>query len=192
MERLELNTTLFFNQGSADKVYIVKIDSQENLEGWTVNFAHGRRGKPLKTGTKTPKPVSYGDALKIYSKLIHTKEQKGYIHGSTAAAPVVDPLAGERTTWLPQLLNEVTLEEAIEAYKTWGSTYVQTKHDGERRGILLGKDGVVPANRRGLRTSVAPEIQTALEDIWGKNLLLDVNMGVLDTEDMGDHLAIFD
>ena len=54
------NITLYYRQGSSDKVYQCRIE----LAGkrFVVNFAYGRRGSTLNTGTKTNVPVDYDSA----------------------------------------------------------------------------------------------------------------------------------
>ena len=43
--------TLYYREGSSDKIYQVAIEEQNG--GWVVHFAYGRRGSALTTGTKT-------------------------------------------------------------------------------------------------------------------------------------------
>jgi predicted DNA-binding WGR domain protein len=67
--------TLYFKQGTSDKVYKASMEAAEgNL--CLVNFAYGRRGSTLKTGTKTTTPVDYAAAKKIYDKLSKAKPRK--------------------------------------------------------------------------------------------------------------------
>jgi bifunctional non-homologous end joining protein LigD len=49
--------TLYYRQGTSDKVYQASIEPAGEL--FIVNFAYGRRGATLQTGTKTEKPVYY-------------------------------------------------------------------------------------------------------------------------------------
>jgi bifunctional non-homologous end joining protein LigD len=71
--------TLYFREGSSDKVYQAGIEPKD--AGFVVNFAFGRRGSTLKTGTKTAKPVDYQAALNVYDKLVREKMAKGYCSG---------------------------------------------------------------------------------------------------------------
>jgi bifunctional non-homologous end joining protein LigD len=48
--------TLYFKQGSSDKVYNASLEEVENNR-FVVNFAYGRRGATLTTGTKTNTPL---------------------------------------------------------------------------------------------------------------------------------------
>ena len=43
-----------------------------------VNFAFGRRGNALQTGTKTNEPVDFTTANRIFDKLVQEKMKKGY------------------------------------------------------------------------------------------------------------------
>lgn len=68
--------TLYFKEGTSDKVYQAELNEQSGK--YVVNFAYGRRGRDLKTGTKTPSPVSYEEAKLIYDELVNSKLKKGY------------------------------------------------------------------------------------------------------------------
>lgn len=68
--------TLYFSEGKSDKVY--EVDLCESQELFVVNFRYGRRGANLREGTKTVFPVGYEEALKIFNKLVESKEKKGY------------------------------------------------------------------------------------------------------------------
>jgi bifunctional non-homologous end joining protein LigD len=68
--------TLYYKAGSSDKVYQASLDPKR--AGFIVNFAFGRRGSTMQAGTKTPSPVAYEVARKIYGKLVAEKTAKGY------------------------------------------------------------------------------------------------------------------
>jgi bifunctional non-homologous end joining protein LigD len=74
--------TLYYREGASDKVYQAAIEAADG--GYVVNFAYGRRGTTLATGTKTTSPVSFDDARKIYDKLVREKAAKGYTPARTA------------------------------------------------------------------------------------------------------------
>ena len=60
---------LWFREGASDKVY--DIDLVEVATGQhVVNFRYGRRGGPLKDGTKTPLPLPLDRARSVYQKLV--------------------------------------------------------------------------------------------------------------------------
>src|SRR6266478_745084 len=52
--------TLYYREGSSDKVYQASIEPKGEL--FVVNFAYGRRGSTMNTGTKTSSPVDYETA----------------------------------------------------------------------------------------------------------------------------------
>jgi predicted DNA-binding WGR domain protein len=72
--------TLYYREGSSDKVYQASIEPAGDL--FVVNFAFGRRGSTLNTGTKNTSPVDYDTAKRIYDKLIQEKLVKGYTVGA--------------------------------------------------------------------------------------------------------------
>ncbi len=71
--------TLYYREGSSDKVYQARIEPQGEL--FVVTFAFGRRGALLQTGTKTSSPVDYQTAKNTYDKLVREKLAKGYTPG---------------------------------------------------------------------------------------------------------------
>jgi bifunctional non-homologous end joining protein LigD len=181
----ERSTYLFMTQGSSDKQYNVHLRQQNG--GWVVDFENGRRGKPLRSGTKTKDPVDYDTALTTFEKTVKGKTSKGYTEEESGIAYAGTDKAGEVTGFQPQLLNDITQEEA-EALAETGKWYSQTKHDGERRGSLRKADEFIHSNRRGLRVGVAQPVQDALEKVVASGL----KEFEFDCEDMGDHLVVFD
>ena len=63
--------TLYFKDGKSDKVYRAEIEPKDG--GFVVNFAYGRRGGNMTTGTKTKSPVALDEAKVIYNKLVKEK-----------------------------------------------------------------------------------------------------------------------
>ncbi len=82
---------LWFREGTSDKVY--EVDLVEIVAGqYVVNFRFGRRGAPLKDGTKTPLPVDAAKARTIFQKLVDEKLAGGYQPvGAAGAAPAPAP-----------------------------------------------------------------------------------------------------
>lgn len=179
---MQRSACLFFTEGSSDKVYNVHL--REDGDGWGVFFENGRRGKPLREGDKV-RGTTLKAATAVWEKTVQEKIRKGYTEQETGIAFSSAALAGRDTGFRPQLLNEIGHEEAAALGDDW---LVQEKHDGERR-ILIHDGGEVSfANRRGLETGVAKDIDDAfrrLGRVIGGRLILDA-------EDMGDHVVIFD
>ena len=55
--KLIRRVSLGLREGNSDKVYIVDLCEVSNKK-FVVNFQFGRRGQPLKDGTKTDNPVA--------------------------------------------------------------------------------------------------------------------------------------
>jgi predicted DNA-binding WGR domain protein len=85
---------LYFREGTSDKVYHAEIVARG--DGFVVNFAYGRRGAKMQTGSKTPKPVSRAKAEEIYSKLVTEKTDKGYVTDEPGAATTPPPRGGTK------------------------------------------------------------------------------------------------
>ncbi len=143
---------LEFREGSSDKVYRAAIEKADG--GFVVNFAYGRRGATLNTGTKTASAVPYDEAESIYDKLVRSKTAKGYrpVTGCQAGADIGSSITDREqldTGLRPQLLNPITEDEA-EAYLDDDNWCAQEKFDGKR--MLLRKSGreITAANRNGL------------------------------------------
>ncbi len=172
---------LRYQEGNSDKVYLASIERVGS--GYAVNFAYGRRGSALNTGTKTQSPVSYAEAETVYTKLVQSKTAKGYfVFGGGSAIPVVD--AGRQDTGLrPQLLNPVSLNEA-EAFLRDNNWCVQEKYDGRRMLVRKSMDMITAANRKGLVIACPEAVVTALAPVKGPF--------TIDGELVGDKLHTFD
>lgn len=180
------NITLYFTQGSSDKVYQAQLKKSES--GFLVNFQYGARGKSLRTGTKTANPIPYEKAKPIYDKLVASKTSKGYTPMESGVTYAGTEKAGDKTNFQPQLLTPTSENDIEDVLKSFGGKIgLQTKHDGERRGVIASKE-IVGANRTGLQVGL-PE--TITQDI---DALISSGYSALDfdSEDMGDHLVIFD
>jgi len=70
------NIILYFKDAKSDKQYNASLEKSGKL--FIVNFAYGKRDGNLKEGTKTPTPVDYEKAKKIYDKLVKSETDKGY------------------------------------------------------------------------------------------------------------------
>lgn len=178
----EKSVNLFLTEGGSDKVYNVQLEPTAG--GWWVKAQNGGRGKALRMQDKGIH-ADYAEALAIYERLVASKVKKGYTEDESGAAFTSAQLAGQDTGIRPQLLNEISLEEAKQLGSEW---LVQQKHDGERRPMVADGKGRRFANRKGLEVGVQKVVSDAFEQLHlavGHDLRLDA-------EDMGDHVVIFD
>ena len=100
---------MYYREGSSDKVYQAVIEPQG--EGFVVNFAYGRRGSTMNTGTKTQTPVDYDTAKDHLRKLVREKMAKGYTEGPDGTPYQNTPKEDRVTGLLPQLLNPIDEQE---------------------------------------------------------------------------------
>ena len=172
-----MHTTLHYRDERSDKVYRIAIEPRDG--GYVVNFAYGRSGSTLNTGTKTTCPLYFDAAQMIYDKVVKEKLAKGYI----LAADSQTYVTGSRkvTDIRPQLLNAVEDPEPLLADEGF---YLQPKHDGKR--LLLHKQGfeITGINRRGIECGFPESIRVAAAALPGDFLI--------DGEAVGDTLHVFD
>ena len=171
--------TLYFRQERSDKVYKAALEEQDGL--FLVNFAYGRRGATLKTGTKTQSPVPYEKAKKIYDKLVLSKSAKGYVPNEDESDYVYET-DQVKTGIHCQLLNPIEEDELskfINNEEWWG----QQKMDGKRM-LIKKSEELIAINRKGLSVG-AP--QTIFDSATKINRTF-----VIDGEAIGDHLYVFD
>ena len=145
------STTLYYRDRTSDKVYQASLEPVG--DGFVVQFAYGRRGSSLNTGTKTQCPVDYEEAQRIYDKLIREKKAKGYTEGPNGTPYQHTDKADRVTGILPQLLNPVE-EQEVHCLADDPSWCFQPKFDGRR--LLIQKTGseVIGINRKGLIVSL--------------------------------------
>ncbi len=173
--------TLYFRQGSSDKVYQAGIAPQDG--GFVVTFAYGRRGTTLQTGTKTSTPVTHDEARRIYEKLVAEKTAKGYTPGESGTPYQHTEREQQTSGILPQLLNPIEVEAAARL-TTDPMWCVQEKFDGRRRLIRKHADGVDGINRKGLIVPLPEPVALAAAELPGTF--------VLDGECVGNTLVVFD
>ncbi len=161
--------TLYCKEGSSDKVYKAAIEPGDG--GYCVDFAFGRRGSTLCTGSKTPVAVSYRAAKTIYDKLVREKQAKGYTPGETGTLYDQTEHSGRFTGILPQLLNPIAGSKVRQFIKD-PAYLMQEKMDGKR--LLLRKEGaqVTGINRHGLAVGI-PRTMTESMMLFPGDLLLD-------------------
>jgi bifunctional non-homologous end joining protein LigD len=172
--------TLYFKQGSSDKIYQAAMEEVDSNR-FMVHFAYGRRGATLKTGTKTNAPVDYASAKKIYDKLVKSKTSKGYAPGAEGSQ--YTDADTKETGVQCQLLNFVTEPKVallIKDDKWWA----QEKHDGKRMLIHKQADSITAINRKGLSVGAPDTILNCAGKV--KQTFL------VDGEAVGEKLFAFD
>jgi bifunctional non-homologous end joining protein LigD len=175
------STTLYCREGNSDKVYQCSIEPAG--ERFVVNFAYGRRGATMNTGTKTNVPVDYPDARRIFDKLVKEKAAKGYTSGPDGT-PYHHTNDEQRVTGLaPQLLNPID-EAEVERLVADDAWAMQEKFDGRR--MLVRKQGAAihGINRKGLTVGLPSPVTMAVHSIPGDF--------ILDGEAVGETLQCFD
>lgn len=176
------SASLYFKSGSSDKVYQAWIEAADG-GGYVVNYAYGRRGSVLSTGTKTKAPVDHATALRVFEKLLADKRSKGYTAGADGTPYLHGANAGRVSGLLPQLLN--TIDEAEVARIVGDPRWVmQEKFDGRRLMLRKVGDTVEGINKLGLVVSVASTIAEAAQRLPGDF--------TLDGEALGDGYQGFD
>jgi len=191
---------LYFFQGTSDKEYHLQHVESGNL--YLVNFQFGRRGSTLQSGSKTPSPLTYDKAKKLYDKILNEKTAKGYevsFSGSTGVYVPSKPAKStpgtseigarrkivwegpEQETLIPQLLNEIK-EGDLEAILRDDSFGAQEKKDGRHQMIRKSGGVVTMTNRKGKEISY-PEVYA--------NALPDMDI-ILDGEAIGEVFYAFD
>jgi bifunctional non-homologous end joining protein LigD len=174
--------TLYYRQGSSDKVYSVAIEPSG--PGFVVNFAYGRRRGTLQTGAKTTSPVDHAEAKKIFDKLVKEKTAKGYTPGEDGTPYQDTPKENRSTGILPQLLNPTNDDEAM-ALLADSAWWTQEKLDGKR--VLLRRQGdeITGINRQGLAIGLPEPIVAYARSIGSQHWIMD-------GEAIGDVLVVFD
>lgn len=184
MSEAPQSASLYFTEGSSDKEYHAQLVAAEDGSGWLVNSQNGRRGKALRSRTKTPSPIPYAKALKAYEALVAEKLAKGYTP-DVSGAVFQDTVAGENFTGLlPMLPQTVRSEAAIEKLMADSNVAVQEKFDGENRQVQVVDSVVTGINKLGMAVALPRPIADAVRDL-GVDLLLSA-------EEMGGVLYVFD
>lgn len=167
---LNESTTLYYRQGSSDKIYQVAVEASG--DGFVVTFAYGRRGSTLSTGAKTADPVPLAQAMQIYSRLVKEKTTKGYARGESGSPYQHTDKAGRATGVLPQLLNAVE-ECDTPKYIADAQYWAQEKFDGRRVLIRRAGDSIIGINRLGLMIDLPEPIAAHARQLQSQQWLID-------------------
>lgn len=175
--------SLYYKDGSSDKVYHAQIEEAEDKTGYLLNFQYGRRGATLATGTKTKSPVPLELAQKEYAKIVKEKTGKGYTEGESGAVFQASTFEERFTGNVPQLLNNVK-ETELEILLKDPSWLAEEKHDGNRVMMKKVKDKVQPNNRKGLAILI-PESVAQIFKASKSDFLIDGEL-------IGEKYYVFD
>ena len=170
---------LYYREGSSDKVYQAALEPAGNQ--FVVNFAYGRRGSALTTGTKTSAPVDYAAAKKIYTKLVSEKKAKGYTEGKNGTP--YQHADKQASGILPQLLNPVE-EAEVELLLRDDNYCAQEKFDGKHLLVRKQDDDLEGINKKGFIVGLP---QTVANDLRKLS-----DSFIPDGESIGDNYHAFD
>jgi bifunctional non-homologous end joining protein LigD len=174
---------LQYRSAASDKVYQLSLEAA-SPELWCVNFAFGRRGTTLQTGTKTKTPVSYGEARRIYEKILAEKTGEGYrpfdqTPVPSHQAPAVLFFEGIE----PMLCTAIEIGDA-ERFIRDGQYWMNRKFDGKRILLYRAGDVVAGSNRRRGRVDLPVRVARAALQVPGD--------WILDGELVGETYWAFD
>ena len=172
-------TTLYYREGSSDKVYQCQIESAG--ERFVVNFAYGRRGSTMNTGTKTNVPVSFDDAKRIFDKLVKEKTSKGYTEGESGTP--YQHSEQQPSGILPQLLNCIGEEQVLKLIQD-DNWCMQEKQDGRRLIVQKHGQDIIGINKKGNTVGLALPL---FDGVRG----FDADV-TIDGESIGENLFAFD
>ncbi|MEI6197760.1 MAG: WGR domain-containing protein, partial [Verrucomicrobiota bacterium] len=171
--------SLYYRESSSDKVYQAAIEPADG--SFVVNFAYGRRGATLTTGTKTSSPVDYDAAQQIFTKLVSEKKAKGYTEGE--AGTPYQHTDKQASGILPQLLNPIE-EAEVEVLLRDDNYCAQEKFDGRHLLIRKQDDDIEGINKKGLLVGLPTAVANDIGKLPGSF--------VPDGESIGDDYHAFD
>jgi bifunctional non-homologous end joining protein LigD len=185
---MERSVSLFQKKGSADKEYHIHLEASG--DGFVVNFQNGRRGKPLRGGTKTANPVTLEAANEIFDKLEATKIKGGYTPDTSGVVVAMQKVGDKvHSGFNPMLLKEARyddVEDDLGDFDQHGKI-LQEKYDGENRSVIIDGGEIIGVDKKGFIVAL-PE--TAVEECRNLNL---TGRYVLNGEAMaGDRIVFFD
>ena len=174
--------SLYYREGSSDKVYQAAIEPAGKL--FVVNFAYGRRGATLMTGTKTSSPVDYDSARSIFDKLVKEKKnrpKRPYTEGENGTP--YQHTDKQPSGILPQLLNPVE-EAEVEALLRDDDYCAQEKFDGRHLLVRKQDEHIEGINKKGLLVGLPGTVADELCNLSGSF--------IPDGESIGDDYHVFD
>ena len=173
--------TLHSQKNGADKAYKIQLSEVEG--GFTVTGYNGRRGGALKAQPKTPTPVPYVVAKKIYDDLIKDKMKGGGYTPADGGSDYQAAVSVGIPTGIELHLLTQAHERDVHRFINDDSLIAQEKRDGERRPVSR-KQIVIGGNKNGFQVPLTVELAAVLSRLPEGT--------TLDTEQIGGTLYVFD
>lgn len=148
--KLIRKSRLKFQQGNSDKVYQVDLieTSTERDNRYLVNFRYGRRGSNLREGTKTPDPVTFEKAEKLFDSIVISKVNKGYNdEKQSTSSQQTGPLSSSDHS------KQFSIDKAFESYQQRLSKLVHGALNDEQAKRLIWRIGELGYRQAGLELS---------------------------------------
>ena len=201
------SVNLHYTAGArSDKVYDILLE-EVGPGQYTVTGYNGRRGSTLTAQPKTPSPVSFAEAKKIFDDLESGKRNsrkspysvvgrnsssstnsspapRATPRSTPPRAPSAPRSAGYKASH-PKKISEDEAARLLESDE-W---YAQQKFDGVFMAVLYRGGGVTASNKRGGGVSVAPDVSAALRTL-SKLAGCEISLG-LAGEYLDDALHVF-
>ena len=156
--------SLYYREGASDKVYQAAIEPAGNQ--FVINFAYGRRGTTLTTGTKTTSPVDFTTATNIFSKLVRVKKAKGYTEGENGTP--YQHTGKQASGVMPQLLNPVE-EAEVERLLRDDHFCAQEKFDGRHLLVRKQDEHLAGINKKGLLVGLPQTVANDFRQFGTRN-----------------------
>ena len=165
---------LYFQQGSSDKVYHLQLEGAQDQ--WSVQAQWGRRGSALQSDVKVS-GTSYGEAKRVYDRILREKTGKGYrIAQATAngndAIAVGLPATKEHSGHTPELLTPIEEPEALLLAQD-ASWWFQQKFDGRRLAVQKSEGKYSGINKLGQIIPIDPRLAESLDRVRAQGFLAD-------------------
>jgi bifunctional non-homologous end joining protein LigD len=178
-----LSVSLYQTNERSDKEYHLQLNPR--ADGFVVEFRNGARGATMRARDKTPTPVAYAVAAKLFHKTVAEKLRDGYTECESGAAYQGTENVGRISGVLPQLCNSIEQDVAhrLLCDPSWG---LQQKHDGERRLLRIAGGDVTGINRKGLSVPLPLDVESDAKALNSNGGLL------LDGEMVGTELWVWD
>jgi len=165
---------LYFQQGSSDKVYHLQLETAEDR--WSVQAQWGRRGSALQSDVKVS-GASYGEAKRVYDRIVREKTGKGYqisqaSANGDAAISVGLPAAKEHSGHTPELLTPIEEPEALRLADDV-SWWFQQKFDGRRLAVQKADGKYSGINKLGQIVPIDSRLTESLGLVQAKEFLAD-------------------